>query len=127
MTNLGTDLDLGTDLSPTMGVVSGRKGLAQAILRRLSTRRGQLERHPTYGIDVPSYLSDTLDVPALARLRQQIAAQCLDDERVRRVDVTVEAPTPRSLRITLSLTDGAGPFRLVLAARGLTLSLLSGS
>lgn len=127
MADLGTDFDLATDLSPTMGLVSGRRALAQAILRRLSTPRGLLERHPTYGIDVLSYLNESLDTGTLAHLRQQIAAQCLDDERVLRVDVAVETPRPRALRIALSLTDGDGPFRLVLAASDLTLSLVSGS
>ena len=74
MTDLGTDFDLGTDLSPTLGLVSGRRCLAQAILRRLTTQRGKLERHPTYGIDLPSYLSDTLSPAALSGLQQGIRA-----------------------------------------------------
>lgn len=124
MADLGTDFDCGEDLSPTLGLVSGRKALAQAILRRLSTRRGELERHPTYGVDVASCLNDDLGTQELLALQQAIRAQCLEDERVRRVDVEVSTPTQRSLRIALRLTDADGPFRLVFAASQLTVAIL---
>lgn len=123
-TDLGIDFDLGTDLSPTLGLVSGRKCLAQAILRRLSTQRGKLERHPTYGLDLPSYLNDTLSPETLLGLQQGIKAQCLEDERVSRADVSVEDLPGRRLRVRIDLTDGAGPFRLTLSVSSLSVALL---
>lgn len=123
-TDFGTDLDCGEDLSPTLGLVSGRRALAQAILRRLTTARGTLERHPTYGLDLRGWLSETLDASALLRLQQGIQAQCLEDERVLRAAVSVDGRQPRKLVVRLTLTTAEGPFRLVIGASQLTVDLL---
>lgn len=124
MADLGTDFDLGTDLSPTMGLVSGRKCLAQAILRRLTTQRGTLERHPTYGFDLPAHLNETLDAGARLAIQQGILTQAQEDERVLRAAVAVEVVGMRKLRVRLDLTDADGPFRLTLAVSALTVEIL---
>lgn len=124
MADLGTDFDLGTDLSPTLGLVSGRKCLAQAILRRLSTQRGKLERHPTYGFDLPGHLSETLGTDALLSIQQAILSQVQEDERVLRAEVAVQLVGSRKLVVRLNLVDGAGPLRLVISASSVTVALL---
>lgn len=105
------------DLDPTFAPVSGRLALAQAIARRLTTRRGELAwigDDPGYGDDVRELLGEDAGPRAEFQAAQRIEAQCLADERVRAARATVTITRGR-LVAAVQLTDADGPFRLTLA------------
>lgn len=97
---------------------SGRVLLAQDLIRRFSTPRGSLPDTaiPTvvgnYGIEINDYVYDDMTPDGLGALAAAIDAQAKQDERV------VASKTSCSLAgnillITINVTDGAGPFKLV--------------
>lgn len=128
---LGTDIntpitDGVPDLDPMFGLVSGRAALAQAIARRLTTRRGLLEwigDDPEYGHDVREYLGEDVGPRAEFVIASRVQAECLKDERVRAAQVTATLTSGR-LTLSIKLTDADGPFRLTLAVTGVTVELL---
>jgi phage baseplate assembly protein W len=129
--SLGTDIntpitDGVPDLDPMFGLVSGRLALAQAIARRLTTRRGLLEwinDDPEYGHDVREYLGEDVGPRAEFVIASRVQAECLKDERVRAAQVTATLTSGR-LTLSIKLTDADGPFRLTLAVTGVTVELL---
>lgn len=95
--------------------------VAQAILRRLNTPRGQLLACPTYGYDIRSLVGAA--VPAdVAEAR--ITEQCLAEERVFNADVKVARNANRlSISIVLELADG--PFAFTLSVDTMTVSAMT--
>lgn len=119
----GTDLWCVSDLTSDMSEVSGRTLLAQALARRLQTPRGGLIDDPDYGFDVTAYIDDDLTDREIARIRTGISAECVKDERVSSVTVTTTF-AKSTLVIAIDVVDLQGPFRLVLAATSVTISIL---
>lgn len=89
-TDYGIDVDCTTSLDPYFSLVSGPEGVAQAIARRLQTPLGGLLTDSTYGFDLRALLNEGLTQPAVLAVQTGIEAQCLYDERVDSVDVSVE-------------------------------------
>ncbi len=120
MADLGVDIDCLNDLDPTFALVSGRKALGQAIVRRLITPRGSLLHAPDYGFDVRAFLNESVTGREIFQIESGIEAEVLKDERLFEADATVtyDEPTAR-LTIHLRLTDADGPFDLVLAVSAL--------
>ena len=132
MTPLGTDistpvLDEGLlDLDPTFALCAGRAQLAQAIGRRITTRRGTLAwigDDPDYGVDVRDYLGSDADAQTASRIAAMVEAEVLRDERVRACQATATV-ADGTLTLSLRLADADGPFRLVLAVSAVTVDLL---
>jgi hypothetical protein len=116
-------LDIGgiLDISATFKVVRGRKALADAIGRRLTTPRGGLFYDLNYGHDVRQYLNAPL--PQAGVIEAQVSAECLKDERVQ--DVTVDVVrVDESVSLSLTIVDEQGPFRLTLSVTSVTSELL---
>lgn len=105
-------------------MVTGRVCLAQALVRRLTTPRGRLIDDANYGFDLRSYLDDDLGVGDLARVRAGIDAECLKDERVSAASSTVQMAGGVMI-IAIVITDGDGPFNLVLSVSQVTTSILA--
>lgn len=124
MADLGTDLACVSDLSPTMATVSGRRALAEAIARRLQTPRGRLLRYPDYGFDLAGEINGDVDATQIASIKDGVEAECLKDERVLAASAVVTY-TGDTLTVVITLTDAQGPFVLVLAVSGVTVTLLS--
>jgi phage baseplate assembly protein W len=126
MATLGTDISCYPDLDAAETLVSGRTGLAQAIARRLTTPRGGLFYDGHYGTDLRSFLSEGFGPDTQARVAAAIEAECRKDERVAGVsaDVTFN-PAAQSMKISVSLNDGDGPFTLTLSVTALTVELLT--
>jgi phage baseplate assembly protein W len=120
----GHDLFCITDLDAGMLEVDGRRCLAQAIARRLITPRGGLIDDPNYGYDLTVFLNGDFDQATLARMNGQIVAECLKDERVVSAYAQVVV-SGNVLIVTLSLTDGLGPFPLVLSVSNVSVSILN--
>jgi hypothetical protein len=109
----GTDFSCTSDLDPGMVLVSGRLCLVQAIYRRLITPRGMLIDDPNYGTDIGAWLNDSLMPGDVARKASQLAAEVLKDERVVAC-ATTGVYSAEVLTFTSQVTDGAGPFTMVL-------------
>lgn len=127
--------NFGKDISCTSGVrsgryASGRRLVAEACYRRLSTPRGMLrggDEEADYGIDLSEYLGASRPKAAAASLPAIIEGELRKDERVEQVDVTVEVETGTpgtSLVVTVRVTTAEGPFDLQLAVSEVSVSLL---
>ncbi len=125
--DFGTDFSGITDLDARCSTVTGRRLLAEAIARRLSTPRGRLIKHPDYGTDLTEYINDDIGPGDLAAMQSAIVAECLKDERVQDVDVSITAPVGGvgEYLIELSIDDGDGPFDLTLSVGEVSVELLS--
>jgi phage baseplate assembly protein W len=120
----GHDLFCVTDLDPGMLEVDGRHCLAQALVRRLTTPRGALVDDPNYGYDLTAFLNGDFDQATLTRMNGQIVSEVTKDERV--VAATSQVVVSGNvLIVTLSITDGLGPFPLVLSVSAVSVQILS--
>lgn len=111
MADLGSDIAGALDLDPGLRVVSGRRALADAIVRRLTNQRGVFPDWPDYGFDLQSVVGTTLN---LSQVRQLILEQCLLEEEVESATATLEQ-RGETLVATISVSDGAGPFDLTIS------------
>jgi phage baseplate assembly protein W len=125
MADFGTDLSAIAGLDPGFTLVSGRRALAEASLRRLTTQRGTLFYAPNYGTDVRELLLARLDSAKLAAWRSRIEAELLQDDRILEVEaeLTLDAAAER-LTLAVHATDGDGPFKFTLAVDRVTAALL---
>lgn len=124
--NIGADINCASGLDPLFTLVTGRAALVQAIARRLQTPRGTLAwigDTADYGYDVRQHLADDLSPRLLSAIATRVEAEALADERVRAAvaSVTLLAGV---LRVALSITDAAGPFRLTLSIDAVTVTVL---
>jgi phage baseplate assembly protein W len=104
--------------------------LSQAILMRLSTRRGTYWSDPGYGLSVQDLLAAGLTVDALARIPAEVRAQLEQDERIRAVSVAPRVETlgvgKVRLLLDLTVTPSRGPtFSRTVAVTDLTVELLT--
>lgn len=116
MAELGSDIGGALDLDPGLRVVTGRRALADAIVRRLTNRRGVFPDWPDYGFDVQSVIGTTLTE---SQVRQLIAEQCLLEEEVEAAVVSLST-SGETLRVLVSVTDATGPFDLTLNVSDVT-------
>lgn len=126
--DLGTDVELGTDLGLRWPLASGRRNLVLALLRRLSTDAGSLFYAPAYGYNLRGRLHDDVTPAGIAAMRQGITEQCELDPRVESCTCAVAFTfATGTLRVDLRLEDADGPFDLVLLVtdEGLTVDLLN--
>lgn len=104
------------DLNPSargdLGTVSGRQNLAQAIINRLLTRRGELAHlgHPNYG----SRLYQLIGEPNNTRIRglaEIYIRECLaQEQRVAEITYITFKPPSRGIeRSVLEITIGVKP------------------
>lgn len=116
-TDFGSDLSCVKDLDPRCVVVTGRRLLAEAIVRRWITPRGGLIDDPNYGTDVTAYLNDDVKPSDIATLKSAMAAEAEKDERVNSCDIDVQIPPFGTgvYTITALVHDNNGPFQLVVS------------
>lgn len=125
MGDLGSDFGGVTDLDPALPTVSGRRGLAQALARRLTTPAGALLDDPDYGYDTRLLVNAPFNS---AFVEARIAAECLKDERVDDVEVTVAFDSAtQTVMIAIVVTpSGDDAFPLTLNVSNLNVELLIG-
>ncbi len=104
--------------------------LGQAVLMRLSTKRGTFWSDPEYGLCVSDYLNSELTQDQLVRIPFEVQAQLQLDERI--TSVSVDARTANNgvggVRIILSMIVTANTgnvFPLTVAISALTVELLT--
>jgi phage baseplate assembly protein W len=120
---LGSDISGVNDLDPNLTVVAGRRGLAEAVARRLGTMRGSLVGDPDYGTDLRLFLN----APAQgARVAAAVEAEALKEERLENAQAIVTfLPQSNTINVDLVLTDADGPFDLTLAVSAVSVELLT--
>jgi hypothetical protein len=127
--------NFGRDISCTTGLrsgryASGRRLVAEACYRRLSTPRGMLrggDEEADYGIDLSEYLGASRPKAAAASLPAIIEAELRKDERVEQVDTTVTLTSngvASELLLTVRVTTGEGPFDLQVSVDEVSVELL---
>jgi hypothetical protein len=114
----------GQDLSMPAYAATGFRCVAEAVVRRWSTSRGELVDDPNYGFNLTDQIGDDLSPGDIAYAQQQAAAEAQKDERVRRATVTITLSDAGTLSVTAAIGTAAGPFRLVVSVSALTTSLL---
>lgn len=126
MAVLGTDIATpdAADIDPYFAPVSGWRGLAQALGRRLVTPRGSLLEDAAYGFDLRSRLYSALTPTDLATLAGFVARELEGDERVESASVTVAYASGR-ITVRAIIETGDGTFRLVLAVSSVTTEILA--
>jgi len=116
----GTDVSTFTcgDLDDSFAPLTGIAVLAQSIARSLEDAR--------YGVDLRQWLNESLEAADVYHLQQTIEAQCLADERLQGVSVSVTQPSLYELRVAIVVEPSQqGPFRLVLKVTSVTVEVLS--
>jgi len=101
----GMECDVDFDLSEN---TNGQSVYLRAIFLRLTTRRGGLWYDPSYGLHVGHYL---LSTATDSEIRQEVAAECLKDERTANALVRVDRTLKRegdTMTITVQLQTNYG-------------------
>ena len=122
----GTDLDCGPDLTGDMCVTSGRRLVAQCVLRRYLTPRGSLPDDQNFGLDLTAYLHDDVGPGDVGRIGAAMAAEAAKDERIKRASAVVALSKGGGFTATVTLVDASGPFVLVLAVSSVGVTILLG-
>lgn len=124
--DLGTDVLVISDIGLRWDLVTGRKNLAAAIARRLSTPRGTFDWDPNYGFDLRDALNAGMTATQISQLRGAITDESEKDERVLAAAVVVDFNfATSSLSVKITLTDADGPFDLILLVTALTVEVLN--
>lgn len=127
-TDFGTDVStfVDGDLDPFFRVISGKRVVAEAIVRRWTTPQGGLFFDENFGRDVRDLLGQATSPQTLFALKNALVAQAEEDERVHeaRVDVSLN-PQTRRLLIRGEIVTADGPFSFVVSVSDLSVELLS--
>lgn len=119
---LGSDISGVLDIDSALSTVSGRRALAEAILRRLNTPRGNLPDDPTYGFDLKSIIGTSLR-PSV--IEQRVVAQVIAEEEVEDVRVRVtSSAAEEEIQIDIIVTDAEGEFEFTVLFSALTLDVI---
>lgn len=120
MADLGSDIAGVTDLDPALSIVTGRRALAEAIMRRLTSRKGSLPDDEDYGYDLRLLIGSAV---TREQVEQGVRSQVFADERVEDAEVTVTF-IGETIQVDLRITDGDGPFSLVLGVDAVSVETL---
>jgi len=121
----GTDCYAFPDLRESLALHDGPRMMADVLARRLTTRKGSLSFHPSYGIDLRDYLNDEMNDGLLFAMKSEIEGECENDERVLEADATVTYyQDTKSVRVSIAGVTAEGPFSMVLAVSAVSVDLL---
>lgn len=121
---LASDIAGVLDVDWALSTVDGFAAFAQSILRRLTTRLGQLEDDPTYGFDIREIIGSTLSQSVI---EQRVIEQVQAEEEHLRSAVRV-TQTADSVFIEIRVQAISGTGLLTLNASALTVeALLNGT
>lgn len=120
MAELGSDFSGVSGLDWALSTASGRTALAQALLRRLRTRPGEVVTDDTYGFCVRDQIGTS---PNITEVSQGVLGQLVAEEEVQDADVDLTYVNGE-LRARCYVVDSEGPFDLTIVATELTLEAL---
>ena len=123
----GETVDIGSKFFRKL--TNDQKILEQAILMRLSTRRGLLWMDPEYGLPLADYVNEGLTQDTLAQIPSEVQAELEKDERISTVEANAKISTTSQgskLGLDLKVTPNEGPeFQLTIGVSELTVELLT--
>jgi len=101
----GTDLSCVLDITPTADEVDPESvvALGEALVRRFISPRNSVIDDESYGLDLRGRLNTGVTQQDLTRLKSQVRVECLKDDRVSDVNVTLVI-SGRSMRVALAVT-----------------------
>lgn len=116
----GTDLSCVEDLTEDLAEVDPFSPLAigEALLRRLSTPRGQLPDDPEYGLDLRGYCNRGVPTGEIREVAGQVRSEVTKDDRVEDVSVVVTVPSLKTMSVRIDVTPAdplLDPFTLTFA------------
>lgn len=115
----------GTDLTMPAVMATGFQVVAEAILRRWATTRGQLIDDPDYGFALNDMIGSDLGPGDLDYAQQQAGDEAQKDERVQSAVVTLSLNNAtQMLTVTANIGTAAGPFQFVAAVSAIGIVLL---
>ena len=124
MTDYGQDFSLVDDLDTTLGVVSGKRVVAEAIARRLITPTGRLIGDANYGYDLNQWCGADVGPRDIDEIQASCAQEAEKDERVRSASSTATLAS-EVLTVTLAaVLIGGETFSLTLAVSAVSVELL---
>lgn len=129
MTEFGKDTSCTDELRPGQ-LVTGKRLLAEAIYRRLTTPRGTLlggEEEADYGIDLLDLVGSASSKSDLAALPGRIQNELLKDPRIDSVSALVTSSSfgpSLSVTIEIDVISSEGPFDLQLSVNEVSVELL---
>ena len=114
-------MDISSDFRP----VSGRRALAEALIRRWTTDRGGLIGDPNYGENLTDNINDDIGPGDIGKIQAKAQAEALQDERVLSITSVAEFDAETGeLTIEFTVVDAKGPFSLTVSVDEVTVSLL---
>ncbi len=117
MPDYGLDISCTTDMDPSLRLVSGPTLMREAVVRRLTCRKGSLLSDPLYGIDIRDFLNSKFDSTSLARIQSLVTGELLGDERIQSVTTIASyATVSKTLTLRIQGTGALGPFNLTITA-----------
>lgn len=127
MPDYGSDIESSLGLDPSFALVTGRRAVAQALVRRYGTPRGGLFYDPEYGFDLRLFVNSNVTEAMLFQISSGAEAEAVKDQRVLSCSVSAafDAPT-ETLRVTVSAVSQFGPFSLVLGIDSATVAIIEG-
>lgn len=116
----GADLSCVEDLTDDLAEVDpfSPQAIGEALLRRLTTPRGQLPDDPNYGLDIRGYCNRGVPTGELREIAGQIRSEASKDDRIEDVSVTVTVPALNSMSVRINVTPAdpsLDPFTLTFA------------
>ena len=124
VTDYGQDFSLVDDLDTTLGVVSGKRVVAEAIARRLITPTGRLIGDANYGYDLNQWCGADVGPRDIDEIQASCAQEAEKDERVRSASCTATLAS-EVLTVTLAaVLIGGETFSLTLAVSAVSVELL---
>lgn len=104
-------------------VVSGKRLVAEAVYRRLTTTRGTLLYDPNYGLALVDLLGAEITPNQEAALPSRIKNELMKDGRIEDVRVSL-SKSGAAYTVEIEVECAAGPFDLVLSVSDLTTEIL---
>ena len=117
---LGTDFSGVLDIDPAWRVVDGKRALAQAVARRLSTPLGSLADHPDYGFDLRSAIGTSMTE---SQIFQGVQSQVLAEEQVESATIKVTLDDG-ALEVLINLVTAEEPFEFTVLVDDLAVTAI---
>lgn len=122
----GTDVSLVGSLNGSWPVQGGDAMMAEQLIRRITTRRGQLDFSPNDGIDIRDELREDMTPDDVFHMKQKVENELLKDERADDADVLASwDPQTSAVTLSMTITKATGGFKLVVKVTDVTVDLLS--
>ena len=112
------------DITTDFRAVSGRRALAESLVRRFRTERGGLIGDPNYGELLENHINDDMSPADLSAASSAAEAEALKDERVLSCSVAARL-VDDILYFDIELEDAKGPFALTLSVSDVTVEILT--